>query len=402
MSPLFSRSTKPTPSCDAPVNEVPLLDIGRENTLLEPDILASLTHVMRSGRFVLGPEVQQLEQRIARQCRTQHAIGCASGSDALLLALMAIGIEPGDEVIVPSFTFFATASAVWRLGGVPVFVDIDPDTYNIDPTAIRAAVTKKTKAIIPVHLFGRPADMQSINKIAAEHDLRIIEDAAQAIGAATADGPVGSLGDVACFSFYPTKNLGGVGDGGMLTTASDELADQLQLLRGHGMRPRYYHRIVGINSRLDTMQAVVLNVKLPHLENWSKARADNAARYADLFQEVGIDERVTLPSMPESGDVSVWNQYTIRVHDGRDEMRAYLAENNVGTEIYYPVPLHQQECFQSIEQRFALPETERAAAEVLSLPVFPTMTLAEQKTVVMRIAEFLESHQGARENRDAA
>jgi len=402
MSPLFSRGTKPTPSCDAPVSKVPLLDIGRENTMLEADILASLTHVMRSGRFVLGPEVQQLEQRIARQCKTPHAVGCASGSDALLLALMAIGIEPGDEVIVPSFTFFATASAVWRLGGVPVFVDIDPDTYNIAPEAIRAAVTDKTKAIIPVHLFGRPADMQSINTIAAEHDLRVIEDAAQAIGAATADGPVGSLGDIACFSFYPTKNLGGFGDGGMLTTISDELADQLQLLRGHGMRPRYYHEVVGVNSRLDTMQAVVLNVKLPQLETWSKARADNAARYIDLFREAGVDDRITLPSMCEGGDVSVWNQYTIRVPEGRDELRAYLAKNNVGTEIYYPVPLHQQECFQSVEQRFALPETERAAAEVLSLPVFPTMTLAEQKTVVIRIAEFLESQTGTSENRDAA
>lgn len=402
MSPLFSRGTKPTPSCDAPVSKVPLLDIGRENTMLEADILASLTHVMRSGRFVLGPEVQQLEQRIARQCKTPHAVGCASGSDALLLALMAIGIEPGDEVIVPSFTFFATASAVWRLGGVPVFVDIDADTYNIAPEAIRAAVTDKTKAIIPVHLFGRPADMQSINTIAAEHDLRVIEDAAQAIGAATADGPVGSLGDIACFSFYPTKNLGGFGDGGMLTTISDELADQLQLLRGHGMRPRYYHEVVGVNSRLDTMQAVVLNVKLPQLETWSKARADNAARYIDLFREAGVDDRITLPSMCEGGDVSVWNQYTIRVPEGRDELRAYLAKNNVGTEIYYPVPLHQQECFQSVEQRFALPETERAAAEVLSLPVFPTMTLAEQKTVVIRIAEFLESQTGTSENRDAA
>lgn len=402
MSPLFSRGTKPTPSCDAPVSKVPLLDIGRENTMLEADILASLTHVMRSGRFVLGPEVQHLEQRIARQCKTPHAVGCASGSDALLLALMAIGIEPGDEVIVPSFTFFATASAVWRLGGVPVFVDIDADTYNIAPEAIRAAVTDKTKAIIPVHLFGRPADMQSINTIAAAHDLRVIEDAAQAIGAATADGPVGSLGDIACFSFYPTKNLGGFGDGGMLTTISDELADQLQLLRGHGMRPRYYHEVVGVNSRLDTMQAVVLNVKLPQLETWSKARADNAARYIDLFREAGVDDRITLPSMCEGGDVSVWNQYTIRVPEGRDELRAYLAKNNVGTEIYYPVPLHQQECFQSVEQRFALPETERAAAEVLSLPVFPTMTLAEQKTVVIRIAEFLESQTGTSENRDAA
>lgn len=376
------------------VHSSPLLDISRENSQLEPEILAAITQVTRTGRFVLGPEVQLLEQRVARLCKAPHAIGCASGSDALLLALLAADIQPGDEVIVPSFTFFATASAVTRLGGIPIFVDIDPDTFNISPAAIEAAITPQTKAIIPVHLFGLPADMPRINQIAQEHQLVVVEDAAQAIGAGIDGQPTGSLGDMACFSFYPTKNLGGFGDGGMLTAQSDAFAAKLKLLRVHGMEPRYYHEIVGINSRLDTIQAAVLNVKLPHLQGWSRARARNAQRYEEMFAAAGLQDFLTLPThAPEY--THVWNQYTVRISQSRDELRSYLGEQNVGSEIYYPVPLHQQKCFDALPKRFALPETERAAKEVLSLPVYPLMTIPEQEYVVDRISQFA-SAQGRR------
>jgi dTDP-4-amino-4,6-dideoxygalactose transaminase len=282
-----------------------------------------------------------------------------------------------------------------------VFVDIDPVSYNIDPTAVRAAVTDKTKAILPVHLFGLPADMNSVVKIGEECDLAIVEDAGQALGANVNGRAAGSMGDVGCFSFYPTKNLGGFGDAGMLTTNSDDLADRLRLLRGHGMRPRYYHEQVGINSRLDTIQAVVLNVKLPHLSTWSEARQRNAARYEELFHNAALTEDITLPTY-DSTYGHVWNQYTIRVPGFRDELRAYLTKHNVGTEIYYPVPLHQQKCFASVEQRFELPETERAAKEVVSLPIFPTMTVAEQKTVVMRIADFVAAQRPSISYREVA
>lgn len=375
---------------DAQLAGVPLLDIGRENHPLEQETIAAFAQVMRSGRFVLGPEVSQLEQRVAKLCDVPHAVGCASGSDALLLALMAIDVRPGDEVIVPSFTFFATASAVVRLGASPVFVDIDPATFNLRPAAVKAAVTSRTKAIIPVHLFGRPAAMEPLLQLGMNHGLAIIEDAAQAIGAELNGKPVGSMGDLGCFSFYPTKNLGGFGDAGMLTTTSDELADRLRLLRTHGMHPRYFHSVVGINSRLDTLQAVALNVKLPHLHAWSAARAKNAARYQRLFQEADLTDVIALPGQPADAQ-HVWNQYTIRAPGFRDELREYLAQHNVGSEIYYPVPLHLQECFASIEQRFSLTETERAAKEVLSLPIFPALTELEQQTVVTRISEFIRA-----------
>ncbi len=370
-----------------PVDHVPLLDVGRENEPLENEILAAITQVTKSGRFVLGPECQQLEQRIAALCGTSHAIGCASGTDALLLALMAIDLKPGDEVIVPSFTFFSTASVIWRLGGVPVFVDINPRTLNLNPELLRTAVTSKTKAIIPVHLFGQAAEMDAINTFAKQHNLAVIEDAAQAIGGSLAGKPTGSLGDIGCFSFYPTKNLGGFGDGGMLTTNSDSLADQLRLLRVHGMQPRYYHGVVGTNSRLDTIQAAVLNVKLPNLTLWTAARQENADRYYRLFHESGLLDQIVLPRV-SSGHV--WNQYTIRVLNGqRDRLRKYLTEQGVGTEIYYPIPLHQQACFRSLNTRpGSLPETELAAGQVLSLPIFPTMSPIEQQTVVLRIAHF--------------
>ena len=373
------------------VNSVPLLDISRENSQLEPEILAAITQVTRSGRFVLGPEVQLLEQRVARLCNVDSGIGCASGSDAILLALMAAGVEQGDEVIIPSFTFFATASAATRLGATPVFVDIDPATYNISPDAVRAAVTSKTKAVIPVHLFGQPAAMDEINAIAKEHGMAVIEDAAQAIGAELNGKPVGSLGDMACFSFYPTKNLGGYGDGGMLTSKSEEYAEKLRLLRVHGMAPRYHHQVIGINSRLDTMQAAVLNVKLPHLQTWTDARIRNASRYHQLFEAAALTDYITLPAC-DTDRKHVWNQFTIRVPGSRDNLRKYLADRQVGSEIYYPIPLHKQECFAEYEQRFDLPETERASQEVISLPIYPMMTEAEQDYVVEQVASFVSQH----------
>lgn len=371
---------------------VPLLDVNRGNEPLRDEILSAIARVCDSGRFLYGPDVQQLEQSVAAVCQTRHAIGCASGSDALLLALMAYGIGPGDEVITTSFTFFATASCIQRLGARIVFADIEPDGFNIDPARIAAAVTPATKAIIPVHLFGQCAEMDAINDIAARHNLKVIEDAAQSIGAEYRAKPAGSLGDVGCFSFYPTKNLGGFGDGGMLTTNDDRLADKLRQLAAHGMQPRYYHSMIGINSRLDTIQAAVLNVKLTQLGKWSTQRRTNAARYRQRFAQAGLDRWLLLP--PELPDrYHVWNQFTIRVPFGqRDPLRAWLSARQIGSEIYYPVPLHLQECFDELGYRAGdLPETERAAAEVMSLPIFPELTEAELQQVVRGIGQALQS-----------
>jgi len=375
---------------------VPLLDVGRGNRPLRDEFLAAIGQVVDSGRFLHGPEVKQLEERVAELAGTRHAVACASGSDALLLSLMALGVGPGDEVITPSFTFFATASAVWRLGARPVFVDIDPRTFNMDPDQLAASITSATKAVIPVHLFGQCADMDSIVDIARRRGIVVIEDAAQAICARYMDRGAGSLGDVGCFSFYPTKNLGGFGDGGMLTTNSDVLAETLRLYAGHGMNPRYYHRVVGINSRLDTLQAAILGVKLRHLDHWTEQRRANAERYDHLMANAGLDRQVVLPINDARCD-HVWNQYTIRVGGGRRDMvRARLAERGVGAEIYYPVPLHLQECFASLGwSEGSLPHTEQAAAEVLSLPIYPELTAAEQEIVVQTLGEVLYTARAA-------
>jgi len=370
------------------INPVPLLDLGIEYESIKEEVQLAFARVVQSGQFVLGPECQRLEEEIAALCGAQFGVGCASGSDALLLALMAIELQPGDEVIVPSFTFFATASAVWRLGAKPIFVDLDPATFNIDPSQVAAAITDRTKAIIPVHLFGRCADMSPIVSLAEKHNLRVIEDAAQAIGAIYQGQPAGSLGDIACFSFYPTKNLGGCGDGGMLTTSNDELANRLRLLRGHGMHPRYHHSLVGINSRLDSLQAAALRIKLPHLLNWNRQREKNVASYLELFRQSGLDERLEVPRSDESGHV--WNQFTVRVPDGqRDALRLYLTAAQIGTEIYYPIPLHRQPCFASLGyEEGSLPLTELASREVLSLPVFPGLTLDQRLAVVNAMSQF--------------
>lgn len=368
---------------------VPLLDIVGENRPLHDEILESIREVFESGRFLYGPAVTELEDAVAKLSGAQHAIGCASGSDALLLALLAMAVGPGDEVIVPSFTFFATASAVERVGAKIVFVDIDPETFNLDPAKVEVAITPNTKAVIPVHLFGRAADMTELRRITDEAGVRVIEDAAQAIGSAHRNRRVGAWGDVGCFSFYPTKNLGGCGDGGMMTTSNDELAARLRLFSAHGMNPRYVHRVVGINSRLDTLQAAALCVKIKHLEHWTELRRQNAARYHELFAGAGLTSDITLPADDADG-THVWNQFTIRVPNSRrDALRAHLVEQRIASEIYYPIPLHQQECFRHIDYaRGSLVESERAAAEVLSLPVFPELTIEEQQRVVRGISSF--------------
>jgi len=376
---------------NAATNPVALLDVGRGNRPLREEFLEAMAAVIDSGRFLHGPEVKQLEDSVAALSGARHAIGCASGSDALLLALMALDIRCGDEVIVPSFTFFATASAVWRLGAKPVFVDIDPQTFNLDPLAVSRAITPATKAIIPVHLFGQSADMDPLLAIARHTGVAVIEDAAQAIGAAYKGHGVGSLGTIGCFSFYPTKNLGGFGDGGLLTTNDDRLAERLRLFAAHGMNPRYYHQVVGINSRLDTLQAAILNVKLRHLETWTAAREANAARYLQLFQRAGLSERLGLPTAAVPGR-HVWNQFTIRVTGGqRDAVRGQLAQRGIGSEIYYPVPLHLQQCFAPLGGKVGdLPHTERAAQEVLSLPIYPELTADEQSRVVDSLTDILQ------------
>ena len=375
---------------------VPLLDTRREFEPLRQELLAAVEAVCASGQYILGPEVARLEERLAAYCGTRHAIACASGSDALLLALMAYDIGPGDEVIVPSYTFFATASAVVRLGARPVFAEIEPRHFNLDPADIERRVTWATKAILPVHLFGQCAEMEAINAIAARHGLRVIEDACQAIGAEYRGRRAGGLADVACFSFYPTKNLGGFGDGGLLTTDDDAVAERLRLLHLHGMQPRYYHHVLGINSRLYALQAAILNVKLPHLESWTAARHANAARYDELFERHGLSRVLGLPSAAPHCR-HVWNQYVIRVPCGRrDALRQHLTARRIGTEIYYPVALHQQPCFRELGLGAeSLPETERATAETLALPIFPLLTADEQSGVAAAIADFFSHNRAA-------
>jgi dTDP-4-amino-4,6-dideoxygalactose transaminase len=372
---------------------VPLLDINRDNQPYREEFIEALTAVVDSGRFLFGPDVVELENEIAAFSQVQNAIGCASGSDALLLALMVLGVGPGDEVIVPSFTFFASASCITRLGATPVFVDIRPDTFNMDVSLLEAAITPHTKAIIPVHLFGQCAEIDRICQIANSKNIPVIEDAAQAIGAAYHSRPAGSWGSIGCFSFYPTKNLGGMGDGGMLTTGDAATADRLRLYAAHGMRPRYYHQVVGINSRLDTFQAAVLRVKLRHLSETVDARSKIAARYNRLLTQSNLvaSDQIVLP-VRDPNAFHVWNQYAIRVGGGRrDSLRTFLSVRGVASEIYYPVPMHQQECFTYLNVDGShLPETERACREILNLPIFPSMTEAEQGRVVDTIGEFYQ------------
>lgn len=379
------------PESKTPTRSVPLLDVSRGNQPLRDELLAAMTHVLDSGHYIGGPDCQSFEQTIAQMCEAKFAVGCASGSDALLLALMAMDVGPGDEVIVPSFTFFATASCVARLGATPVFVDIDLQTFNIDPNLIEESITGRTKAIIPVHLFGQCCEMDKIMQIAADHNLKVVEDCCQSLGATYRGKACGSIGHVGCFSFYPTKNLGGFGDSGMITSNDADLADRIRLLANHGMRPRYYHQEMGINSRLDSMQAALLNIKAKHLPRWSMMRLENAQRYHHMMLSHGLAQHVVLPvGLPDCGHV--WNQYTIRIPGGqRDSVRQKLAERKIGSEIYYPIPLHRQACFAKFaSEKGRLAMTEKAANEVLSLPIFPELLEGDQEYVVSSLASIFQ------------
>lgn len=366
--------------------KVPLLDLVAQHQTIRDEVMAAVTRVFDSQQFIMGAEVADFEREAAAYCNAKHAIGCASGSDALLLALMALGIGPGDEVITTSFTFFATASAITRLGARPIFVDIDRDDFNLNVELLEQAVTPRTKAIMPVHLFGQCVRMDAVMDVARKHDLPVVEDAAQAIGAEFQGQRAGTMGAIGCFSFFPSKNLGGAGDGGLMTTNDDELAARLAILRVHGMEPKYYHQVVGINSRLDALQAAVLRVKLKSLDRWTEGRQANAARYHRLFEEAGLEE-ITPPKI-HIDCRHIFNQYTIR-GPRRDELKAHLQQAGIGSEVYYPVPLHRQQCFEFLGYRTGdLPVTEASALECLSLPIYPELAAEQQQYVVEKIAEF--------------
>jgi dTDP-4-amino-4,6-dideoxygalactose transaminase len=366
--------------------KVPLLDLKAQYVPIRDEIRAAIDRVCDSQHFILGPEVQALEEEIAKFCGAKFAVGMSSGTDALLAALMAANVGPGDEVITTAYSFFATAGAVARLGAKPVFVDIERDTFNIDPRAVESRIGARTKAILPVHLYGRCAELNALQAQAQGRKIALIEDAAQAIGASDSKGrQAGTVGAMGCFSFFPSKNLGAFGDGGLVTTNDPVLAESLRVLRAHGSKPKYYHKIVGGNFRLDALQAAILRVKLKHLPAWTAGRRANADRYRRLFGEAGLGPKVVLP-----GDVAghIYNQFVIRV-ENRDRLQAELAEQGIGTEIYYPVPLHLQECFAGLGYRRGdLPVSEEMAATTLALPIYPELTEEMQRHVVDRIAAF--------------
>src|SRR5436190_6824511 len=384
---------------------VPLLDLKAQYVPLREEIREAIDRVADAQYFILGPEVEAHEKEIASYSQCEFGIGMSSGSDALLVALMAIDLKPGDEVITSTYTFFATAGAISRLNAKPVFVDIDPLTYNIDPKQIEAAITERTRAVIPIHLYGQVADMDPIMEIARRHNLCVIEDAAQAIGAESDGRRAGSIGDLGCFSFFPSKNLGGFGDGGMITTNNAELARQVKLLRNHGYSPKYYNKVVGGNFRLDAIQAAILRVKLNYLDQWTEGRQRNAATYRRLFAEaeLALNPSAITPNsplremsgvvLPEEvpGGRHIYNQFVIR-SGRRDELMKHLKDRKIGTEIYYPVPMHQQECFADLDYHAGdFPLSESAAAETLALPIYPELTEEMMATVVDAIADFYES-----------
>jgi dTDP-4-amino-4,6-dideoxygalactose transaminase len=365
----------------------PFLDLKAQFSNIRGEIVEAVTRVLESQHFILGPEVEALEKEIRLMTGCSHAIGCASGSDALILALLALEIGRGNEVITTPFTFVASAGSIARVGAKPVFVDIDGETLNISAKAIKKAITSRTKAILPVHLFGLCAEMDEINEIAAEHRIVVIEDAAQAIGARYQGRAAGSLGVMGCFSFFPSKNLGSAGDGGLVTTNDAGLADRLRLLRVHGARKKYEYELLGMNSRLDALQAAILRVKLRHLERWAAERRTNAERYCQLFHEFRLESMVRAPVTP-TGFAHVYNQFTIRVRE-RDALREHLQSRGIPTEIYYPKPLHLQRAFAYLGYRPGdFPESEAAGLEVLSLPIFPELKEEQQRSVVAAIADF--------------
>jgi len=387
--------------------EVPLLDLKLQYQALRGEIEAAIQEVCASQAFILGPAVKTLERRVAAYSGCRHGIGVSSGTDALLVALMALEIGPADEVLTSPFTFFATAGTIARVGARPLFCDIDPATFNLSAAAVRRFIAERCErkdgtlrhratggrvaALMPVHLYGQLADMTPLVEIAREHSLPVIEDAAQAIGAEDAAGRrAGSIGDVGCLSFFPTKNLGAFGDAGLCVTNDAQLAERLEILRVHGGKPKYYHAFIGGNFRIDELQAAVLNVKLPHLDDWTAGRQRNAAFYDGAFRAAGLGDAVTPPA-PAGAGRHIYNQYVVRVRD-RDALRQHLAERGVGSEIYYPVPLHLQQCFAYLEHRAGdFPEAERAARETLALPIYPELTERQLQYVVDTIADFYRS-----------
>lgn len=371
--------------------KVPLLDLQAQQQPLRQEIDQAIKNVLDRTQFVLGAEVAKLETELAAYSNCEFGVGCASGTDALLLALMALDIKSGDEVITTPYSFFSTVSSITRLGATPVFVDVDPQTYNLEVGQIAAKITRNTKAIMPVHLFGQCAEMTELIEISRKYNVPIIEDAAQAIGAEDAGKRAGELGAIGCFSFYPSKNLGAAGDGGLLTTNDSALADKLKMLRVHGSRTKYYHEAVGLNSRLDNLQAAILLIKLPHLDAWSNARKQNAETYKKLFAEAGLNEQIGLPFERENVR-HIYNQFTVRVSaEKRDQLKQFLQTNEIGTDIYYPVPLHLQKCFEFLNhQPGDFPNSERAAQETLALPIYPELTLEQQTYVVEQIVRFFK------------
>jgi len=366
---------------------VPLLDLQAQYRPLRDELLAAMTRVADSQRFIMGPEIQALESELSALLGVEHAITVSSGTDALLLALMTLGVGPGDDVVTPTYSFFATAGAIVRLGARPVLVDIDPATFNADPAAVARAITPRTKAVLPVHLFGLAADLDPIADAARAAGVPIIEDAAQAIGATYKTRSVGGIGALGCFSFFPSKNLGAFGDAGLVTTRDASLATRARLLRTHGMEPKYYHHAVGANFRMDALQAAVLRVKAPHLARWTEARRRNAARYRAMFHEAGLDGLVALPAEPPDR-LHIFNQFVIRTRE-RDALKRHLDARGIGNEIYYPVPFHLQSCFADLgHRRGEFPEAERAADESLAIPIYGELTASQQEEVVDAIALF--------------
>jgi len=392
--------------------KVPLLDLQAQLDYLEEDLIAAVTRVVKSTRYIQGPEVEALETEIAEYCGAAYGVGVSSGTDALLVALMSLEIGHGDHVLTTPYSFFATMGVILRLGAIPVFVDIEPDSFNMDPVKMAELLEsdsdKKIKAIIPVHLYGQCADMASIMKLAGKHGVPVIEDAAQAIGAECPieeNGVVtykraGSMGIAGCFSFFPSKNLGAIGDGGMVVTQDKDFAEKMILMRNHGAYPKYYHKMVGGNFRLDPIQAVALRVKLPYLEGWHKSRAENASLYNRLLTDSPLiaSDKITLPkavytssNITESNNrnLHIYNQYVLRV-EKRDELRDWLIENDIGCEIYYPVPLHTQECLGSLATNLSYPVAEKAASETIALPIYPELTPEMQTYIVEKIVQFYE------------
>ena len=370
--------------------EVPLCDLNTQYRQIEGEVLEALARVLKSGQSILGPEVASFEREIAGKLDARYAVGCGSGSDAISLALHALEIGPGDEVIIPPFTFFATAGCVVRCGATPVFADIDPNTYNLDPASVEEKITPRTRAIIPVHLYGQSADMEPLQLIADRHDLEIIEDAAQAYGAEYHGRKIGNLGAIGCFSFYPSKNLGTYGDAGLVTTGSEKLYNRLKTLRVHGMEPKYYHHYIGWNARMDALHAAILRVKLKYIDGWTTQRQEAAGRYSQIIEERGLHRWLQRP-FHVPGLKHVYNQYVVRVSTTmRDGLADYMRQNKVSCEIYYPLCLHQQKCFEFLGHRKGdFPVSEEAARSVLALPIYPEITLAHQERVVDTISNFM-------------